>query len=56
MTDQQSYDPHLERKRLLQECQRLIIEVSYRPGCLKLLEGVRQQLVLFSAYKKNRWQ
>lgn len=43
-----------ERDRLLKECQHLLFEVSKVPGCLKLLEGVKQQLQIFAAYKANR--
>lgn len=43
-----------ERDKLLAECQRLLFQVSRRPGAIKLLIGVKGQLKMFSAYKSNR--
>jgi len=43
-----------EHHALLQECYGLLNEVSRRPGCLKLLQGVRDQLRIFAGYKANR--
>lgn len=39
---------------LKQECHSLIEAVARRPGAIKLLLGVRGQLLLFSQYKANR--
>jgi hypothetical protein len=36
------------------ECHRLIEIVATRPGAMKLMIGVRNQLKLFSQYKANR--
>lgn len=43
-----------ERDALLNECRRLLIEVSKRPNSLKLLTGVRDQLRIFAQYKVGR--
>jgi hypothetical protein len=44
------------RDALLRECQQLLIQVSMQPNCLKLLTGVRDQMLMFSQYKANRSQ
>ena len=44
----------LQRDALMLECRQLLIEVSNRPNCLKLLIGIRDQLLTFSQYKQNR--
>ena len=43
-----------ELKRLLLDCQCLLITVASRPGAIKLLIGVHRQLELFAGYKANR--
>ncbi len=43
-----------ELRRLLLDCQRLLSVVASRPGAIKLLLGVQQQLELFAGYKANR--
>lgn len=44
-----------ERDMLVRECQGLLWQVARRPGCIKLLMGVRHQLQIFAGYKKDRW-
>lgn len=39
---------------LKSECHALIEVVSRRPGAIKLLVGVRNQLIMFSQYEANR--
>lgn len=46
----------LERDALLKECRQLLLEVGSRPNALKLLLGVRTQLLMFSQYKSRRSQ
>jgi hypothetical protein len=36
------------------ECHRLIELVARRPGAIKLLQGAREVLLIYSAYKPNR--
>lgn len=43
-----------ERDALLRECQDLLWQLSRRPYCMKLLLGVKKQLLMFLAYKANR--
>lgn len=43
-----------ERDRLVRECHDLLWQVARRPGCIKLLMGVRHQLQIFAGYKKSR--
>lgn len=45
-----------ERDRLVRECHDLLWQVARRPGCIKLLMGVRHQLQIFAGYKKGRWE
>ena len=40
--------------QLKRQCHQLIEVVSHRPGALKLMLGIHQQLQIFSAYKMNR--
>ena len=44
----------LERARLLRRCQRLLIQISFKPSFLKLLKGTEQALMLFAQYKTGR--
>ena len=44
----------IDRDRLVAECQRLLLKVSYRPGAIKLLTLVKEHLVMLSDYKSNR--
>lgn len=43
-----------ERDRLVLECQQLLRKVATGPNCLKLLQGVRNQLEIFAKYKSDR--
>lgn len=45
---------HITLNVLRLECHRLVDVVSRRPGAMKLLLGVRSQLLLFAGYKSNR--
>jgi hypothetical protein len=47
-------DERDERTKLLKECIVLLHRVAHRPGGVKLLLGVKQQLILFNNYKRNR--
>lgn len=42
------------RDVLVRECQRLLIEVSRRPGCIKLLGLVKAHLEVLVEYKATR--
>jgi hypothetical protein len=43
-----------QRDALVRECQQLLLEVSYRPGCLKLLGLARNHLLMLTRYKSGR--
>jgi hypothetical protein len=43
-----------ERNRLIRECEGLLWKVAARPGSIKLLQGIKNQLILFASYKANR--
>lgn len=42
------------RDVLVRECQRLLIEVSCRPGCVKLLGLAKTHLEMLAQYKATR--
>jgi hypothetical protein len=57
MTEQpapSSSNPGNQRDDLKRECYRLIERISYRPGYMKLLAGVRDYLAIAANYKGNR--
>ena len=43
-----------QRDALVRECQRLLIEVSRRPGCVKLLQLAKTHLEMLAQYKATR--
>lgn len=43
-----------QRDLLVAECRELLTVVANRPNCLKLLIGIRDQLLTFSQYKATR--
>ena len=43
-----------ERGALIAECHALIVEVAYKPSCLKLLGLARNYLKMLASYKSNR--
>lgn len=49
-----SSTPPNQTPQLLQECQQLLIAISKRPGSTKLLNLVKEQLVVYANYKANR--
>lgn len=43
-----------DRGDLVSECHALIVEVAYKPSCLKLLGLARNHLKMLASYKINR--
>ena len=43
-----------QRDALVRECQQLLLEVSHRPGCIKLLGLAKNHLEMLAQYKASR--